>query len=172
MDHGIHYSTCRHKFLFLPVSCLKQRLTGSFRITSYSALNFTIILNPDSGPGSSEYPGDDLVPQIQKLNAYTNVRTVGYVRTGYATRNITSVLLDVATYSSWAALSNTSGLAVKGIFFDEVPSEYSEASADYLATINQAAKNATGVLQDKTVGNIPLLSIFEVLHHSHSDISP
>lgn len=120
-------------------------------ITSRSTLEFTVILNPDSGPGSSSYPGDDFGPLIQRLNNYSNVQTVGYVRTGFGTRNITNVLDDISTYSGWATVANSSGLAVHGIFFDEVVSEFSTAAAEYLTTINQAVKNATGLLPDKTV---------------------
>lgn len=109
-----------------------------------------MIVNPEDGPGSSRYPSDDYIFQIQKLNTYSNVRTVGYVRTGYATRNITSVLQDVSTYSGWATF-NATALAVHGIFFDEVPSEYSSANAEYLKSINQAAKNASGLQPDRTV---------------------
>jgi len=128
-------------------------------ITSRPSLNFTVILNPDSGPGSSSYPGDDFVPLIQKLNAYSNVQTIGYVRTGYGTRNITNVLDDVTTYSDWATIANATGLAVHGVFFDETVSEFSVSAAEYLTTINQAVKNATGLLSNKTVihnpGTIP-----------------
>lgn len=109
-----------------------------------------MIINPEDGPGPSRYPNDDYIFQIQKLNTYSNVRTVGYVRTGYATRNITSVLQDVSTYSGWATF-NATALAVHGIFFDEVPSEYSSANAEYLKSINQAAKNASGLQPDRTV---------------------
>ncbi|KAF8859950.1 hypothetical protein BDZ45DRAFT_672879 [Acephala macrosclerotiorum] len=128
-------------------------------VTARSTLDFTVILNPDSGPGPSSYPGDDFVPLIQKLNNFTNVQTVGYVRTGYGTRNITNVLEDISTYSSWATIANSTGLAVHGIFFDEVVSEFSAATVEYLTTINQAVKNATGVLSEKMVihnpGTIP-----------------
>jgi hypothetical protein len=92
----------------------------TFRVISQPKLNFTVILNPDSGPGLSRYPGKNFVPQIQKLNSYSNVRTVGYVRTGFGTRNISSVLLDVSTYSGWAtnasANANSTGLALQRIF--------------------------------------------------------
>jgi len=114
-----------------------------------------VILNPGSGPGSSQYPSNDYVSQIQRLNTYLNVRTIGYVPTGYASRNITSVLHDVSTYSGWAAYpttkTNSTGLAVHGIFFDEAPYEYSEEAADYLKTINRAVKNASGLLPDRMV---------------------
>jgi len=121
--------------------------------TAHPQLNFTVIVNPQSGPGSSPYPTEQYSFQLRQLHAYPNVRTVGYVRTGYAERNITAVLQDVATYSGWA--SKSSALAVDGIFFDEIPSEYSSTMAEYLSTINQAAKNAPGLQLDRMVIHNP-----------------
>jgi hypothetical protein len=126
-------------------------------VTNYPNLNFTIIINPSSGPGNSSQPSAQYTHQIQRLNAYPNVRTVGYVRTGYASRNLTTVLQEVGIYSGWAALSPT--LAMHGIFFDEVPSEYTTSSAEYLATINEAVKNASGLRPDRTVS----MSLFSYL---------
>lgn len=123
------------------------------RVTNYPNLNFTVIINPSSGPGNSSQPSSQYAHQIQRLNAYPNVRTVGYVRTGYASRNLTTVLQEVDIYSGWAAQSPT--LAMHGIFFDEVPSEYATSAAEYLATINAAAKNASGLRPDRTV-SIPV----------------
>ncbi|RHZ70747.1 hypothetical protein CDV55_108238 [Aspergillus turcosus] len=123
------------------------------QVTNYPNLNFTIIINPSSGPGNSSQPSSQYAYQIQRLNAYPNVRTVGYVRTGYASRNLTTVLQEVAIYSGWAAQSPN--LAMHGIFFDEVPSEYATSAAEYLATINAAAKNASGLRPDRTVIHNP-----------------
>jgi hypothetical protein len=98
--------------------------------------------------------------EIQKINNFTNVQTVGYVRTAYATRNISDVLKDVATYSGWNTHANASTgtkLAVHGIFFDEAPSEYTSMNAEYMLTINQAVKNDKGFLGDRTVRSPPNL---------------
>lgn len=112
-------------------------------------LDFTVIINPSSGPGSSQYPDDHYTTAVQKLNTYPNVKTVGYVRTGYATRNISTVVSEVDTYAGWA--SKSSGLAMHGIFFDESPHEYSADAVEYMRSVNQAAKNATGLQGGKTV---------------------
>jgi Spherulation-specific family 4 len=112
-----------------------------------------VIVNPHSGPGSSPYPPSDYTSEIQKLNLHPNVRTVGYVRTGYTKRNITEVLEDISTYSGWPMNPNATDQAVHGIFFDETPNEYTSEADDYLKTINQAAKNASGLLPDRTVRN-------------------
>jgi hypothetical protein len=133
-------------------------LINPISITSHPRQKFMVILNPNSGPGNLPYPNTDYSSQIQKLNSFPNVRTVGYVRTDFAKRNITSVLLDVAIYSGWATNpndgTNLTALALHGIFFDEVPNEYSPETATYLSTINLAVKNASGLLPGRTVSLI------------------
>jgi hypothetical protein len=68
------------------------------------------------------------------------------------------VLLDISIYSGWATNPNDGAngttLALHGIFFDEVPNEYSPETATYLSTINQAVKNASGLLPAKTVSTV------------------
>lgn len=120
---------------------------------------FIVIVNPNSGPGDSEYPDDEYTVQIKKLNAYANVQTVGYVRTDYGKRPIDDVLGDVDKYASWTW--KTPELAMHGIFFDESPHwyetqhEYAEAGR-FVKTINQAVKSARGILSDKMV-RMPLV---------------
>jgi hypothetical protein len=112
--------------------------------------------------------------EIQKINNFTNVQTVGYVRTGYATRNISDVLADVAVYSGWNTNANaTTGtkLSVHGIFFDEAPSEYSSANAEYMLTINQAVKEASGFLGQKTVRAFQITKMVQYLQYKLIDNS-
>jgi hypothetical protein len=133
---------------------LRSRVADGFRIVNHPRQNFTIILNPNSGPGSTPYPSDDYVAQIQKLNTFPNVQTLGYIHTSYAQRDVQSVLKDVSTYSGWAKGSvdaNMPGFAVHGIFVDEVASVYSPEAAEYLQTVNTAIKKAPGLLGKKLV---------------------
>ena len=113
-----------------------------------TSLNYTVIVNPSSGPGNGSLPDAGYVAAIAKLNSFPNVRSIGYVPTGYATRNISLVLADIETYSGWASQA---GLAVHGIFFDEIPHQYSNDVSTYLDTINAAVKQASGILSSKTV---------------------
>ncbi|PWY90402.1 hypothetical protein BO94DRAFT_565046 [Aspergillus sclerotioniger CBS 115572] len=126
-------------------------------VTAHPDLNFTVIINPSSGPGSSAYPSDEYATQLERLSTYANVRKVGYVRTGYATRNITAVLDDIATYAGWS--NESLNLAMDGIFFDEAPYDYAAAKVDYMKTINEAVKNSSGLVRDRMVihnpGTIP-----------------
>lgn len=131
-------------------------------------------MNPNSGPGSTQYPDTVFTALIGNLTAYSNVRTVGYVPTAYGTRNITAVLSDIATYSGWASATTANkkaSLAVDGIFFDEVVSEYSTSAAQYLQTINQAAKSATGLLSDKLVriNKFRIVFAFTRVFHSFTE---
>jgi hypothetical protein len=119
------------------------------RVNATSGLNYTIIINPDSGPGNTTIPNDDFVPAIRRLNSFPNVRTVGYVHTEYGARDINDVLQDVATYSGWA--TNATGIQMHGIFFDEAPHEYSADVADYMTRCNDAVRGASGIQGNKTV---------------------
>ncbi|GLA19209.1 hypothetical protein AnigIFM62618_006878 [Aspergillus niger] len=126
-------------------------------VTAHPDLNFTVIINPSSGPGSSAYPSEEYTSSVERLSTYSNVRKVGYVRTAYATRNITDVLDDVATYAGWANRSLT--LAMDGIFFDEAPYDYSATKVEYMQTISEAVKSSSGLGRDRMVihnpGTIP-----------------
>lgn len=124
-------------------------------ITAHPSQRFTVVINPHSGPGSSQFPSIEYTTQIQNLTRYPNVQTLGYVRTGYATRAVNDVLSDISTYSGWQTMEkdgvNATALAMHGIFFDEAPHEYSPENAEYMSRINQAVKDAAGVLSPKTV---------------------
>ncbi|RAH41110.1 spherulation-specific family 4 protein [Aspergillus brunneoviolaceus CBS 621.78] len=126
-------------------------------ITERPDLNFTVIINPSSGPGNTTYPDEAYSTEVERLASYANVRRVGYVRTGYATRNISSVLADVSTYAGWA--NQSAELAMDGIFFDEAPYVYSADKVEYMNTINAVVKNSTGLQGERMVihnpGTIP-----------------
>jgi hypothetical protein len=114
-----------------------------FSIESRPDLTFVVIINPNSGPGSGTYPDDNYTPAIQKLNAYSNVVTIGYVKVGYTSNDISSVLSQINTYAGWSTKSST--LAMHGIFIDESPHVYTSAAFQYLETVDRAIKNAGGL---------------------------
>lgn len=138
-------------------------------LNATSNLNYTIVVNPDSGPGNAALPNDDYLPAIQRLNAFPNTRTVGYVRTGYGNRTLDDVLADITTYSGWANSSH--GIEMHGIFFDEAPHEYSADHAQYMQDANNAVKDAVGIMGDKTVRRFSLmvgnlyLRISQIIHN-------
>ncbi|KAJ5618632.1 spherulin 4-like cell surface protein [Penicillium herquei] len=125
-------------------------------ISTHPELDFVIIVNPSSGPGSSP-PDTQYQVAVNRLSSYSNVQKVGYVPTEYATRNISAVLDDVATYANWT--SESTSLSMDGIFFDEIPYDWNSTKAEYLIRINEAVKNSSGIQSPHLVihnpGTIP-----------------
>lgn len=112
-----------------------------------------MVINPNSGPGSGTAPDYYYGPAIAKLNNYANVQTVGYVRTGYTTRDIETVISEVETYAGWGSIS--SSYTIHGIFFDEAPYEYNADAVAYMNTIDAFVKSSTGLKGAKTVIHNP-----------------
>lgn len=123
-------------------------------ITTHPKLDFTIVINPHNGPGSGVGPDENYAREIRRLNSYANIRTVGYVATGYAKREIAAVLQDVSAYSRWSK-NATSGLGMHGIFFDETPSQYEPSSAQFLDTAHAAVRSEDGFGPQGLVINNP-----------------
>lgn len=108
-----------------------------------------VIVNPSSGPGSSPSPSTQYAVAVHRLSTYSNVQKVGYIRTNYANRNISAVLADVETYANWT--SQSTSLSMDGIFFDEMPYDYTSEKVEYVSRINKAVKTATGIDSDRLV---------------------
>jgi hypothetical protein len=129
-------------------------------IKAYPSLNFTLVINPASGPGEGNGPDANYTKEIPVLNSYPNVRLVGYVSTNYTNRNLTLALDDIATYASWAENATYRGLDMQGIFLDETPTQYTDASAHFLEACALAVRsNSTGFGVDPLIiqnpGTIP-----------------
>jgi hypothetical protein len=99
------------------------------------------VINPASGPGPGSIPDANYTREIPLLNAYANVRTVGYVSTDYARRDLRSILRDIDLYSGWAEVT-TADLSVRGIFLDETPTQYDGASAECLGAVARHIQSA------------------------------
>ena len=135
---------------------VRRMLINQIRLEAHPRLKFMVIVNPSSGPGSSKYPNDQYTSALEQLHTYPNVETVGYVRTGYASRDIKDVISEVSVYAEWGSKSDA--LAMHGIFFDESPHEYSAAAVEFMHGANSAVKNATGLQGDRTVKRRNFLS--------------
>lgn len=72
-----------------------------------------------------------------------NVRTIGYVRTGWTTRDIEVVLQEVSTYASWAE-NTTEKYALSGIFYDETPNNITAGELAYMERIDEFARSQNG----------------------------
>ncbi|KAF4179587.1 hypothetical protein CNMCM8694_001529 [Aspergillus lentulus] len=112
-------------------------------ISSNPDVQFTIIINPDNGSGSTALPDENFLAAVPKLTAYSNALVIGYVRTGKGTRDISEVKKEIDTYEGWPSASGNPSFAVHGIFLDEAPSEYDAAAVKYyqeLASLIQESK--------------------------------
>lgn len=139
----IHIPKCRG--LDTVIQCARPfthlKLTAS--VDKYPSLQFTVIVNADTGPGNNTLLDQNYARELPKLNSRQNVQTIGYVRTNWGTRNISDVLQDVSTYSAWAN-NKTADYKVHGIFYDEVPSTYSSDTAAFMSTLDRQAKMQSG----------------------------
>ncbi|KAJ5168633.1 Cell surface spherulin 4-like protein [Penicillium canariense] len=110
-------------------------------ISSYPDILFQVIVNPDSGPGGTTYPDENLITGVAKLNSYDNVQVIGYVATDYAERDFSEVDSQISTYSGWSAYT-TKNITVSGIFFDEAPSTNDDTKISYMQGISATAKSS------------------------------
>lgn len=108
-----------------------------------------VIINPKSGPGDSQYPDEQYTAALEQLATYSNVQKVGYVRTGYAGRNLSDVTSEINTFAGWAAKGPA--YAMEGIFFDESPHQYTEEAVKFMLDASRTVKDASGIKGAKTV---------------------
>jgi hypothetical protein len=57
-------------------------------------------------------PDQVYLDEIPKLRAYPNIRTLGYVATNYADKEVQSVLAEVDTYAKWPKVTNDTKMRV------------------------------------------------------------
>ena len=131
-----------------PVGCGEYE-TDRTSLANHPKLNFTVVVNPHSGPGDKPAPNEQYTAAITQLSTYPNAQLLGYVRTGYATRNLSDVLDEISVYAGWSAQS--SSLTMHGIFLDEAPHEFSEAAVQFMRTVGQEIKGIEGLGEPKTV---------------------
>jgi hypothetical protein len=124
------------------------------RLEARPDLKFNVVVNPNNGPGDGLVPNEQYTEALTKLGSYSNARMLGYVRTGYATRDIDDVIREINVYAGWS--SNSSSLAMQGIFLDEAPHQYTAEAVDFMHRAGRAIKSATGLHGPRTVQ--PLLS--------------
>ncbi|KIP10724.1 hypothetical protein PHLGIDRAFT_65173 [Phlebiopsis gigantea 11061_1 CR5-6] len=104
-------------------------------IAANPTIPFFLIINPDSGPGGGAGSQPDPTSYqgcIPELKSHPNVKTVGYVLTGFGSRSQSDVNSDVATYAGWA-----SAYRLDGVFFDEV-----DPTSDLLSLYTTYAQDA------------------------------
>jgi hypothetical protein len=121
-------------------------------ISAYPSLNFIIVINPSSGPGTAPWwPNIDYIREIPRLKAYANVRLVAYVHATYCKRPIGDVFNDIAKYATWSHDESCPGLGVEGVFVDETLNLHSVEAKQYLDSIDEKVKATDGVEGDRIV---------------------
>lgn len=122
-------------------------------IRNHPAVNFDIVINPDSGPGGVGFGKDDINYRtgVQLLNAQSNVRTLGYVHTNYGGIPASNVSNNVTTWASWPSPYN-----VNGIFFDETPNSNGRTpnEATYMSGLASTTRSTAGTVGGKLVYNV------------------
>ena len=93
----------------------------------------TLILNPNSGPGTQQDPY--YVDAVSKARA-AGATVVGYVHTSYGRRALDHVRADVASYRQF--------YGVNDVFFDEVSS--AEEQLSYYETLSTEVRGAKGMV--------------------------
>ncbi|KAF2009891.1 hypothetical protein BU24DRAFT_357522 [Aaosphaeria arxii CBS 175.79] len=120
-------------------------------------VEFTVVVNPCSGPCNGSLPDATYLSEIPKLRTFENIRTLGYVATNYTTKDLSQVLSEIDTYANWPKTANNTKLKVDGIFFDETPSEFVREKYEYLKVASQKVKNGTAFRDRFVVHNPGLL---------------
>jgi hypothetical protein len=150
--HGNLFTARKYRKM---VSKTRLCLTSGYRAEAHPSLKFLVVVNPNSGPGTSDGVDAQYHAALLKLSTFSNIQMVGYVRTGYGTRNLTAVLSDVSIYGGWS--DKNASLAMHGIFFDESPHQFTEDIAAYMRTATKAVKASAGLQGPKTVSSASLL---------------
>lgn len=102
-------------------------------IAAYPKVQWQVIINPNSGPGTSpnSYPTDaNYITGISKLNSYPNVITLGYTDTGFTQTPYAQVISNISTYAYWASYTKAN-ISIGGIFFDDVSNSGAKATLTY-----------------------------------------
>jgi hypothetical protein len=121
------------------------------RIAANPDINFLVVVNPNSGPGSGPLPGHDYVREVPILNSFPNVVTVGYVRIHYCKKPLAETCAEIDTYANWNRNHDIPGLHVQGIYVDETPNHESDISGRYLDHISHFIKHNDGLLGKRMV---------------------
>ncbi|KAL4914635.1 Spherulation-specific family 4 [Aspergillus aurantiobrunneus] len=124
-------------------------------IEAHPTLDFLVIVNPNSGPGDIPSPDANYAREVARLNSYTNVLSVGYIRVDYCRKPLHASFAEIARYGAWAEHYATTRLGVRGIFIDETPNHHSSERAEYLSCLTRYIKDTPGILAEKFIIHNP-----------------
>lgn len=110
-------------------------------LDAYPAVNFTIVINPASGPGNETFPDDNYISGISALNSYANAQTIGYISSLRAKKSQDDFEREVDRYVNWTS-SPDGDIAMHGIFIDDVTRD--AANVTYYAKLSNYTREAFG----------------------------
>ncbi|KAE8415802.1 Spherulation-specific family 4-domain-containing protein [Aspergillus pseudocaelatus] len=124
-------------------------------IVANSDVQFTVIINPDNGPGSSTASDENFLTAVPRLASYSNALVLGYVSTQKGTRDISEVEKDIQAYAAWPSTSGKSSFAVHGIFLDEAATDYNADTVTYYKNLASTIKQSDGLGPDNYIVTNP-----------------
>ncbi|TEY35980.1 hypothetical protein BOTCAL_0569g00080 [Botryotinia calthae] len=144
--------------ILLPLYIYPLPLAWNWLLTTislYPSITYTLIINPSNGPGAlNSFPDLSYIDAIASLNAFDNVRLLGYVDTAYMHRAVEDVVAEVGTYNHWQT-NTAKDIHMHGIFFDDCVSNWNLSTSQYMSTIASSAHQSNlsvtfnpGVLAD------------------------
>lgn len=118
----------------------------------HQEVKFTVVINPNEGPGNGTRPSPEFVDVLNALKVYPHVQTLGYIRTDRGTRDNASVRAEIATYSGWSKFQD---LQLNGIFFDQTPYKDEADASEYLRNISATVRHSKGFIEPRLVVHNP-----------------
>jgi len=109
-------------------------------IRNHPKVEYLIIINPNSGPGPNNYPDCNYVSGVAQLNAFNNVKMIGYVDTQYMGNSIDTVNANVDKYASWTDYATN--ITLDGIFFDDMTDSTEQSAFDYMSSVSDHAHSS------------------------------
>jgi hypothetical protein len=113
-------------------------------IVKHHDMKFTVVVNPNDGPGNATWPSATFIDAVERINIYPNVQTLGYINTANGTMLNATVRTEIATYAGWSNV--TKDLALDGIYFDQTPSKNDEkgVAKEYLRNVSSTVRDTDG----------------------------
>ncbi|KAH4035996.1 hypothetical protein HBI56_063440 [Parastagonospora nodorum] len=113
-------------------------------IIKYHDIHFSVVVNPNDGPGNATWPSATMIESVQRINKFANVQVLGYIDTANGTMLNATVRTQIATYAGWSNV--TEDFALDGIFFDRTPWKNDDEGKvqAYLRNVSATVRTADG----------------------------
>jgi len=108
---------------------------------AFPNMQFTVVVNPNSGPGSTACPDTNYIGGIAFMNKYKNIKKIGYVDSAEAGRAASAYQKDLKTYAGWNTTTCKSDIHLDGIFIDDVNNANTTTNQAYYKTLSGAVNS-------------------------------